>query len=95
MVIYSFTPYGFADQNISIVSKENIESGLVVTIQKKQMTNKTLQFIAQNDLGTISTPAHWANPSISGDHLSMSYDLDISPKQMQGSTSKYNLKVYR
>ena len=77
-VIYSFTPYGFADRNISIVSNENIESGLVVTIQKKQMTNKTLQFIAQNDLGTISTPAHWANPSISGDHLSISYDLDIS-----------------
>ena len=77
-IIYAFTPYGFAEENVGIVSSENVESGLIVAVQKKQIGKKALQFIAQNDIGTISTPVHWANQSISGDHLSLSYNLDIS-----------------
>ena len=37
-----------------------------------------MQFIGQNDIGTISKPSHWFNSNISGDHLTLDVDLDIS-----------------
>ncbi len=77
-IIYSFTPFGYADEEVDILSKEKVESGLIITVSKKKITRKALQFIAQNDIGTVSLPAHWADKNIAGDHLSLSFDLDIS-----------------
>ena len=39
-IIYAFTPYGFAEENVGIVSSEDVESGLIVTVQKKQIGKK-------------------------------------------------------
>ena len=77
-VVYSFTAFGFADEGLKILSQERIETGLIVTLKKDKVKRRALQFIAQNDIGTISNPAHWLDSNISGDHLTFDVDLDIS-----------------
>ena len=77
-VIYSFTPFGFADERLDVLSQERIESGLIISLTKGKVRRKALQFIAQNDIGTISNPSHWYDSNISGDHLTLDVDLDIS-----------------
>ena len=77
-VVYSFTAFGFADEGLKILSQERIETGLIVTLKKDKVKRRALQFIAQNDIGTISNPAHWLDSKISGDHLTFDVDLDIS-----------------
>ena len=68
----------FADEGLKILSQERIETGLIVTLKKDKVKRRALQFIAQNDIGTISNPAHWLDSKISGDHLTFDVDLDIS-----------------
>ena len=75
---FSFTPYGYADEELEIVSSERVESGRVITVLKKQVSKKALQFIAQNNLGTRSKPIHWIDRRFTGDHLSMNVNMDIS-----------------
>ena len=77
-VVYSFTAFGFADEGLKILSQERIETGLIVTLKKDKVKRRALQFIAQNDIGTISNPAHWLDSNILGDHLTFDVDLDIS-----------------
>ena len=43
-----------------------------------KIKRKALQFITQNDIGTVSMPTHWNDKKIAGDHLSLNVDLDIS-----------------
>jgi hypothetical protein len=78
VVAYSFTPYGFADEKLTILSSEQVETGLLIAIPKKQTKRKAIQFIAQNKLGTRSLPIHWINKNNVGDYLSVNVDLDIS-----------------
>ena len=75
---FSFTSYGYADEELEIVSSERVESGRVITVLKKQVSKKALQFIAQNNLGTRSKPIHWIDKRFTGDHLSMNVNMDIS-----------------
>ncbi len=75
---YSFTPYGYVDEKIEILSSEPIEAGRIITVPKKQANRKALQFIARNKLGTRSLPVHWVNQKYTADHLSVTVDLDIS-----------------
>ena len=77
-IIYSFTPFGFADERIDVISQERIETGLIITLPKNKIKRKALQFITQNDIGTVSMPTHWNDKKIAGDHLSLNVDLDIS-----------------
>ena len=77
-IIYSFTPFGFADERIDVISQERVETGLIITHPKNKIKRKALQFITQNDIGTVSMPTHWNDKKIAGDHLSLNVDLDIS-----------------
>ena len=54
VVAYSFTPYGFADEKLTILSSEQVETGLLFAIPKKQTKRKAIQFIAQNKPITYS-----------------------------------------
>ena len=78
VIAYSFTPFGYADEQISIQSSEPIEAGRIVTVPKKQANRKAIQFIAQNKLGAQSKPVHWINNKVVGDYLSVNVDMDIS-----------------
>ena len=61
VLAYSFTPYGYADERLSIQSSESIEEGKIITILKKQTNRRAIQFIAENKLGTLSRPFHWVD----------------------------------
>ena len=39
VIAYSFTPFGYADEQISIQSSEPIEAGRIVTVPKNQSNN--------------------------------------------------------
>lgn len=78
ILAYSFTPYGFADQKLKIISLKKIKSGMIVTFSRKQIQRKAIQFIAENNIGAKSMPAHWINKKFTGDYLSANIDLDIS-----------------
>ena len=75
---FSFTPYGYADEELDILSSERVESGRVITVSKKQVSKKAIQFITQNNLGTRSKPIHWVDKRFTGDHLTASINMDIS-----------------
>ena len=77
-VVYSFTAFGYADERMDVLSQERVETGLIISLKKDKIKRKSLQFIAQNDIGTISKPSHWFDSKISGDHLTLGVDLDIS-----------------
>ena len=77
-VVYSFTAFGFADEGLKIISQERIETGLIINLKKNKVKRKALQFIAQNDIGTISNPSHWIDSNIAGDHLTFDVNLDVS-----------------
>jgi len=78
VLAYSFTPYGYADERLSIQSSESIEEGKIITILKKQTNRRAIQFIAGNKLGTLSRPFHWVDSQNYADYLNISVDMDIS-----------------
>jgi len=78
VVAYSFTPYGYADERLSIQSSETLEEGKIITILKKKINRKAIQFMAENKLGTLSKPFHWIDSQNYSDYLNVSVDMDIS-----------------
>lgn len=78
VIAYSFTPYGFAEAQVTIQSSKAVETGRMITISKIEAERKAIQFIAKNKLGTYSKPIHWVNKKYNGDHLSVMVDMDIS-----------------
>ena len=78
VLAYSFTPYGFADKKLKIISSKSIESGVEISLAAKDIRRKAVQFIAKNKIGTKSTPGHWADKRFSGDYLSMPINFEIS-----------------
>ena len=63
---------------LSIQSSETLEEGKIVTILKKQINRKAIQFMAENKLGTLSKPFHWMDSQNYSDYLNVSVDMDIS-----------------
>ena len=78
VVAYSFTPYGYADERLTIQSSETLEEGKIITILKKKINRKAIQFMAENKLGTLSKPFHWIDSQNYSDYLNVSVDMDIS-----------------
>lgn len=77
IICYSFTPFGFADKKIEFFNSRFEDGYLFLTLPKKQIRRKVLQFFAVNKLGARSKPFHWINESIYGDHLSVDVDLEV------------------
>ncbi len=78
VIAYSFTSYGYADRKINVIAEKKSKEGLTLTLPKKQIKRRAIQFIGINKLGAYSKPVHWmdAVPNASGDHAKV--DLDIS-----------------
>ncbi len=78
VVCYSFTPYGFADRRVDILKQKQEKSILRITVPKKQVRNRALQFIGKNKLGARSYPVNWDANSIFGDPLNVLVDQKIT-----------------
>ena len=66
-VIYSFTPYGFADQKIDILHSEQVKKDLHITLPLSTTKDRILQILGINQIGGMVEPFHWTtlDPSIS------------------------------
>jgi len=83
VIIYSFTPFGYADAQVSILQQESISEGLRVTLPRKQVENRTLQFLGTNILGGRSKPLHWAGTLNSLTRTQPKVNLEI--RQIEGN----------
>ena len=60
-VVYSFTPYGFADQKVELLNAEQVKKDLHITIPTSALKNRILQIIGINQLGGMVNPFHWTD----------------------------------
>ena len=65
---YSFSPSGFADKKIDPLRIKKKDGGLLVTLDKRMIQDRSLQFIAKNIMGTFSLPLHWHPHNIAIDY---------------------------
>ncbi len=59
-VVYSFTPYGFADKKIEF-SAEQVKKDLHITMNISDLKNRILQIIGINQIGGMVNPFHWTD----------------------------------
>jgi len=60
-VVYNFTPYGYPDQQIEIIHKEQVKKDLHITLPLAATQDRILQIIGLNQLGGTLSPHHWTN----------------------------------
>jgi len=77
-VIYSFTPYGFADQKVNIHKPKQVKKDLHITISTKSINNRILQIIGINQLGGMVNPFHWTDIKTELSVLDVNPSLEIS-----------------
>ena len=77
-VLYSFTPFGFVDQKIELISSKKVKNNLHITFPSKYSSNRIIQVIGVNQLGGMIQPIHWTKlePTISV--IDVHPDLKIS-----------------
>ena len=78
VIAYSFTSYGFADQRINILNQTSSKDGILLTLPKKEIKRKAIQFIGINKLGAYSKPIHWNGEILDASAFETKIDLDIS-----------------
>ena len=66
-VLYSFTPFGFVDQKVDIISTTQVKNNLHITFPSKFISNRIIQILGINQLGGMIQPYHWTKlkPTIS------------------------------
>lgn len=77
-VLYSFTPFGFVDQKINIISKTQVKNNLHVTFPSKLTSNRIIQILGINQLGGMIQPSHWTKLEPSIKVIDIYPDLKIS-----------------
>jgi len=60
-VLYNFTPFGFADQKIEVISSTKVKNNLHITFSSKYSENRIIQILGINQLGGMVQPFHWTN----------------------------------
>jgi len=66
-ILYNFTPFGFIDEKIELISSTKVKNNLHITFPAYYSNNRILQVLGENQLGGKFQPFHWKNfkPSIS------------------------------
>ena len=92
-IVYSFTPYGFADQKIDFIKSEKIKKDLHITLPASSIDNRILQIIGINQIGGMVNPYHWSNIKTKITALDVNPDLKISSTE-QGLFFQITLDHY-
>lgn len=81
-VVYSFTPYGYADEKIEIVHKEQVKKELHITLPLKGIRDRILQIIGFNQLGGMVSPLHWTDmpPKMSVTNVGASHHISSTER---------------
>lgn len=77
VIVYSFTPFGHADARVTILQQEATPEGLRITLPRKEVQNRSLQFLGVNILGGHSKPIHWTGALSIAPTTKPEVDLDI------------------
>ena len=77
-VVYSFTPYGFADQKIELLNAEQVKKDLHITLATSALKKRVLQIIGINQLGGMVNPYHWTDMPLQLSVIDVRPDLKIS-----------------
>ena len=77
-IVYSFTPYGFADQKIELLNAEQVKKDLHITLATSALKNRILQIIGINQLGGMVNPYHWTDMPSQLSVIDVRPDLKIS-----------------
>ena len=77
-VLYSFTPFGFADQKIDVIHTEQVNKDLHITFPIKSINNRILQIIGINELNGRVSPHHWTTMEPKISVIDIHPDLKIS-----------------
>ena len=77
-IVYSFTPYGFADQKVELINTERVKKDLHITLATSSLEKRVLQIIGINQLGGMVNPYHWTDISSELSVVDVRPDLKIS-----------------
>ncbi len=83
VTVYSFTLFGYADAQVTILQQETTPEGLRITLPRKEVQNRLLQFLGVNILGGHSKPIHWSGPLNRISTTKPEVDLEI--RQIEGN----------
>ncbi len=77
-IVYSFTPYGFADQKLDFIKSEKVKKDFHITLPISSIQDRILQIIGINQLGGMVNPYHWDDIKTKITALDVNPDLKIS-----------------
>ncbi len=90
---YSFTPFGYADQQVTPLKIKKLDLGLELTIARKAANNRILHFYGNNKMGAATYPFHWDKLTVAKDAYQTNFELEISQVNagifLQVKTSEY------
>lgn len=72
--IYSFTPFGYPDENVEYKVINENENGFHISIPLRKYKNRIFQILSYNKINAMAAIAHWA------DYTPKITVLDIEPK---------------
>ena len=73
---YSYTAYGYPDEQLTIVNRKKDRSGLRIELPKSKLGKHGVSFIVKNKLGVHGSPLTWHDPN--ADRRLTEMDIDIT-----------------
>ena len=73
---YSYTAYGYPDEQLTIVNSKKDRSGIRIELPKSKLGNHGVAFIVTNKLGVHGSPLTWHDPN--ADRRLTEMDIDIT-----------------
>ena len=75
---YSYTAYGYPDEELSIVKSKKDRSGLRIHLPKSKLGKHGVSFIVKNKLGVYGSPLTWHDPNSERRLTEMDVDITFS-----------------
>ena len=75
---YSYTAYGYPDEELTIVNTKKNRSGLRIQLPKSKLGKHGVSFIAKNKLGVYGSPLTWHDPNSERRLTEMDVDITFS-----------------
>ena len=75
---YSYTAYGYPDEELSIVKSKKDRSGLRIHLPKSKLGKHGVSFIVKNKLGVYGSPLTWHDPNSERRLTEMDIDITFS-----------------
>ncbi len=75
---YSYTAYGYPDEELTIIKSKKDRSGLRIQLPKSKLGKHGVSFIVKNKLGVYGSPLTWHDPNAERRLTEMDVDITFS-----------------